>query len=307
MVKNGHEVIQEVPYVPTAAAAVGVEVMSIAELRHRMRRHGGQEGVRDAEGSGRAQRPEFHLLLTVKQGLLWHMVDFADYALASDTWLWVRPGQVQRFGDLGAATGTMVLFQPDFLDPATSADVHLDDPFGRTLWQVAGEDAPAMRHALDHLAHEYRTTRMPDITRSAILQRLLAVLLLRLTNLTTPVGTMTTEYAETFQRFRSAVENDYAQARDVGHYARSLGYSPRTLTRAALAAAGVGAKEFIDRRVILEAKRILAHGDEPVAGIAARLGFLDTSNFVKYFTQRTNTTPTAFRTRFGVWRTGGTK
>ncbi|WP_432146491.1 helix-turn-helix domain-containing protein [Streptomyces sp. bgisy084] len=298
MVKNGHEVIQEIPYAPSAAAAAGVEVMSIAELRHRMRRHGGAEGARDTEGSGRAQRPEFHLLLTVKQGLLWHMVDFADHAVTEGTWLWVRPGQVQRFGDLNAASGTLVLFRPDFLDPATSAAVHLDDPFGRTLWQVAGEDAPAMRHALDHLAHEYRTTQMPDGIRSAILQRLLAVLLLRLTCLTEPVGSLTATHTETFQRFRSAVERDFTQARDVGHYARSLGYAPRTLTRAALDAAGVGAKEFIDRRVILEAKRLLAHGDEPVTTLAARLGFPDTSNFVKYFAQRTHTTPAAFRTRF---------
>ncbi|MEU6064888.1 hypothetical protein ABZ864_10430 [Streptomyces sp. NPDC047082] len=35
-----------------------------------------------------------------------------------------------------------------------------------------------------------------------------------------------------------------------------------------------------------------------MAGIAAGLGFLDSSNFVKYFTQRTDTTPAAFRTRF---------
>ncbi|WP_432092713.1 AraC family transcriptional regulator [Streptomyces sp. bgisy100] len=298
MVKNGHEVIPKVPYVPPPAAAAGVEVMSIAELRQRLRRHGGADGIRDAQGSGRPQRPEFHLLLTVDHGLLWHMVDFADHALSRDTWLWVRPGQVQRFGNLDAASGTLVLFRPDLLDPATSADVRLDAPFGRSLWQVAGEDASALRNALDHLAAEYRSSGLPDHTRAAVLQRLLAVVLLRLTHLTEPVGTLTAEHAETFHRFRAAVEQDYPRARDVGHYARVLGYAPRTLTRAALDAVGVGAKEFIDRRVILEASRLLAHGDEPVAGVAARLGFLDTSNFVKYFTQRTDTPPAAFRARF---------
>ncbi|MCX5113465.1 helix-turn-helix transcriptional regulator [Streptomyces sp. NBC_00378] len=94
------------------------------------------------------------------------------------------------------------------------------------------------------------------------------------------------------------MERDYTRVRDVGHYARALGYAPRTLARAALDAAGVGAKKFIDRRVVLEAKRLLVHGDEPVAQVAARVCFLDASNFVKYFTQRTDTTPAAFRTRF---------
>ncbi|MFD5746347.1 helix-turn-helix domain-containing protein [Streptomyces sp. NPDC127033] len=295
MVKNGHEAIPEIPYVPPAPGTVGVEVIPIAELRRRMRRRGGADGARDAEGAGRAQRPDFHLLLTVERGPLRHMVDFADFAVTDSTWLWVRPGQVQRFGDLGAATGTLVLFRPDFLDPVTATDVRLDDPFGRTLWQITGEDAPALHRALDHLAHEYGTTHLPPPTRSAILQRLLAVLLLRLTHGTAPVGTLPAERTRTFQRFRAAVETDFTRARDVGHYAHVLGSAPRTLTRAAFAAAGVGAKEFIDRRVVLEAERLLAHGDEPVASIGARLGFLDTSNFVKYFSQRTGTTPAAFR------------
>jgi AraC-like DNA-binding protein len=298
VVKNGHEAIPEIQYVSPAADAVGVEVMSIAELRRRMHRHGGVEAARDAEGAGRAQRPDFHLLLTVEQGLLRHMVDFADYAVTDSTWLWVRPGQVQRFGDLSAATGTVVLFQPDFLEPATATGVRLDDPFGPTLWQITGEDATALRRALDHLVHEYDTTRMPAPTRSAILQRLLAVLLLRLTHLTAPAGTLLAEHMQTFQRFRATVETDFTRARDVGHYAQVLAYSPRTLTRATLAAAGMGAKEFIDRRVVLEAKRLLAHGDEPVASIGAHLGFLDTSNFVKYFNQRTGTTPATFRSRY---------
>ncbi|WP_394621471.1 helix-turn-helix domain-containing protein [Lentzea sp. JNUCC 0626] len=291
MVKNGH--IQEVSFVPPPAALAGVEVVGIGELRDRMLRFGGAEGALDAAGAGRPQRPGFHLLLTVEEGVLWHMVDFTDYALGPGTWLWVRPGQVQRFGDLGAASGTVVLFQSDVVDAATSAELHLDDPFGRTSWQVA--DDAALPLALGHLAHEYASASLPAHVRVAVLQRLLAVLLLRLA---TPAGTVTAEHTDTFQRFRAAVERDFARIRDVGHYARVLGYAPRTLTRATQEAAGVGAKQFIDRRIVLEAKRLLAHGDDPVAGIAARLGFADVSNFVKFFAQRAEVTPTAFRGRF---------
>ena len=146
------------------------------------------------------------------------------------------PGQVQRFGDLHAA----------------------------------GDDVTALHRALDHLAHEAAVTGTPPTIRNAILQRLLGVLLLRLTHQAAPVGTLPGEHAETFQRFRRAVESDFARARDVGHYAKALGDAPRTLTRASLAAVGVGAKDYIDRRVILEAKRLLAHDDAPVVSIAAR-------------------------------------
>ncbi|MFI6808985.1 helix-turn-helix domain-containing protein [Streptomyces luteogriseus] len=64
------------------------------------------------------------------------------------------------------------------------------------------------------------------------------------------------------------VERDFIHTRRLDDYARALGYSARTLSRATLSAAGVGAKEYIDRRVILEAERLLAHGDQ----LAARIG-----------------------------------
>ncbi|MEU2778318.1 AraC family transcriptional regulator, partial [Streptomyces sp. NPDC007162] len=100
---------------------------------------------------------------------------------------------------------------------------------------------------------------------------------------------------ETYLRFRDAVERHFTATRGVADYARMLGYAGRTLARATLAGAGVGAKEFIDRRVVLEAKRLLAHGDETAAQISDRLGFVTASQFSKYFIQRTGRSPVDFR------------
>jgi hypothetical protein len=61
-------------------------------------------------------------------GWLWHTVDFTGYALDPGSWLWVRPGQVQQWQDLRQAEGTLILFEPDFLDPATAEAVALNDP-----------------------------------------------------------------------------------------------------------------------------------------------------------------------------------
>lgn len=293
MVKIRQERIPEVQYSPPAAGAAGVEVVSLDELRRRMRQH---------EPSPRAQRPDFHLLLTVDRGVVWHMVDFHDYAVADGAWLWIRPGQVQRFGDLQAASGSVVMFPAGTLPVATASDVGLEDPFGRSLWTPSGADEGAVRQALDHLTQEFAAIGLPAAARSAILHHLLAVLVLRLTDLATPAGTPRGEHAATFLRFRADVDTGFTDHRDVAYYAQHLGYSSRTLTRACLDSAGIGAKEFIDRRVVLEAKRLLAHSDDPAATIAAKLGFPDASNFVKYFSLRAHTTPVAFRQRF---RAGG--
>jgi AraC-like DNA-binding protein len=45
----------------------------------------------------------------------------------------------------------------------------------------------------------------------------------------------------------------------------------------------------------LEARRLLAHTDEPVAAIARRLGFPEPTNFGTCFTRHTGVTPGPFR------------
>jgi len=81
----------------------------------------------------------------------------------------------------------------------------------------------------------------------------------------------------------------------VAAYARSLGYSPRTLERACLSATRRTAKEHISARVVLEAKRLLAYTDLSAASIGRRLGFTEPTNFVKFFRRETGVTPGAFR------------
>ncbi len=78
-------------------------------------------------------------------------------------------------------------------------------------------------------------------------------------------------------------------------YAARLGYSLKTLNRACMLATGCTAKQLIDARVALEAKRLLAHTDLPVASISYRLGFTEPTNFGKFFTRATGQTPGAFR------------
>ncbi|WTU15837.1 helix-turn-helix transcriptional regulator [Streptomyces sp. NBC_00075] len=289
MVKIRQEVAREIPEVTFAAPVgtpAGVEVMSLAELRSRA----------PAGSLEVPQRPDFHHLLTLTSGVLWHTVDFTGHALNPGSWLWVRPGQVQQWGDLEQAQGTLILFERGFLDPATAASTRLDDPYAPVALTPVGDDREALRAAADHLDREFHAhLRLPVDIHVAVLRHLLAALVLNLAHLTAPASSPAFEPGETYLRFRDAVERDFSRTRRLDDYAHTLGYSPRTLSRATLAAAGVNAKEFIDRRVVLEAKRLLAHGERSATRIAAQLGFSSATNFSKYFHQRTGTTPIAFR------------
>src|SRR5690606_7646504 len=69
----------------------------------------------------------------------------------------------------------------------------------------------------------------------------------------------------------------------------------RTLTRASLAATGRTAKQLVDDRVALEAKRLLAESDLPVAEIAARLSFSEATYFCRFFARIVGMSPGQFR------------
>ncbi|MEU9211387.1 helix-turn-helix transcriptional regulator [Streptomyces sp. NPDC048415] len=290
MVKNRHTAGQAIPEVAFAAPVgtpVGLEVITLADLRARARARGTDLGA--------PQRPGFHHVLTLTSGALRQTVDFAGYVLEPGSWLWVRPGQVLQWGPLEEAEGTLIVFERDFPDAATVGAARLDDPHARVLHTPATEDAEALWVATAHLEREFRARgRLPLDTHIAVVRHLLDALILRVAHLEAS-GSRAAEPGETFLRFREAVERDFARTRRVDDYAAALGYSARTLSRAALDSAGVGAKEFIDRRVVLEAKRLLAHTDHAAARIAAQLGFSSATNFAKYFHQRAGQAPIAFR------------
>ncbi|RYF61270.1 MAG: AraC family transcriptional regulator [Comamonadaceae bacterium] len=283
MVKNRHP-IPLIGFVPPEDTPLpGLEVMTLAGLAARA-------GSADL---GAPQRPEFHLLFAVTRGTLRHSVDFTVYRVGAGSALWVRPGQVQQFGDLTEADGVLAAFQASAVDRATAATARLDDPFGRAVASAADPGTVALHRSVAHLEAEFADAGgLPVNARRDVLRNLLAVVAVRVAVLCAqPVSAADT----TFVRFRALVERDFARTRRVADYAGALGYSARTLSRATQAAAGVGAKEFVDRRVILEAKRLLAHADLPAASVATRLGFADPTNFAKFFEHRTGLPPGAFR------------
>ena len=95
--------------------------------------------------------------------------------------------------------------------------------------------------------------------------------------------------------FMAMVEQSFPTIHTVGEYAAALGYSSKTLARASVEATGLTPKQIIDARLVLEARRLLAHTVISVCTVGRRLGFDDPANFCKFFTRATGASPGAFR------------
>jgi AraC-like DNA-binding protein len=245
----------------------------------------------------RVHRIDFHVIMLFTDGPVRHMIDFAEYEAGAGDLLWIRPGQVHRFSREAVYRGTVLTMQPGFLPRATVETTGLYRYDLPPLLHPGPDRLAALQASLDQLRREYEdTATLPLSLHTAVLRHTLTAFLLRLAHLaasSAEAGRQQTD--STFTRFRDAVEQGFATNHSVSAYADALGYSRRTLVRAVRAATGETPKGFIDKRVVLEAKRLLAHTDLPIGRVGAAVGFPDAANFTKFFHLHTGQTPVAFR------------
>jgi AraC-like DNA-binding protein len=206
--------------------------------------------------------------------------------------LWVRPGQFVGFPPPGI-DATLVLFEADFPYDAAGS---VTDAAPGTYWQPTGDDEEAIVDGVSQLEIDYtRLVKGQDIPLG-VLRHHLAALLLRVQRLEPEGGPgQAAADSEMLARFRVEIDRRFTDTRQVEEYAKALGCSVRTLTRASLAATGRTAKQLLDDRVALEAKRLLAESELPVAEIGTRLGFTEATNFGRFFTRTAGSTPGQFR------------
>lgn len=101
-------------------------------------------------------------------------------------------------------------------------------------------------------------------------------------------------------RFREIVEHAYRHHAGVADYAARLGCSTARLRRACLAACGQSPVELVHQRLLVEAERQLRYTSMSITQVAYFLGFEDPAYFSRFFSQRMNLSPRAFRTAAGA-------
>lgn len=303
MVKMGQAAIRPVSYEPPPGVTGEIELTTLARMRERA----GPLGFRTP------QRLGFDILLRIDAGTASHTVDFTEFPLAPGDVLWIRAGQVHQWGAITAIDGPVALFTPAAIDSDSRERIRAAGVGTPNHWPAPlltgrpAETALAAVFATDPTPTAAQTGAAAMATqdspggnaiRDAARARLLAgALLLLALAAATGADREPAPTREAFIWFRDEVEREFATRHKVADYAARLGYSTRTLNRLARDHTGLSAKQLIDERVVLEAKRLLAHGRDPVARIAERLGFDDPSNFSKYFQQRAGVTPLGFRER----------
>lgn len=91
------------------------------------------------------------------------------------------------------------------------------------------------------------------------------------------------------------IENNFREKRTVKEYANVLGISEKKIASCVIENCGITAYDLINKRILLEAKRMLFYTELGVNEIASQLGFEDSSNFIKIFKRNEGILPGDFR------------
>lgn len=240
----------------------------------------------------------FYQVVWIESGEAICTVDFEQVRVGAGQMLVIAPDRSYIFDTESAYTGRLIIFTRLFLEQTT-----VDEEFVRssvllnTILKnpVVDINQELMRHYLALL--EAEAGKNACTIHQRIIQGLLMVLLM---NAERTVREQDESLPSHFSRptrcqFSNDVEQFFRSERSVEFYCRRLGMTDKTLKKTIEKHIGKSPKQYINDRVILEAKRLLCYNDISVKEIAYELGFSDDSNFYKFFFKHTGLTPLAFR------------
>ncbi|CAG9166351.1 MULTISPECIES: helix-turn-helix domain-containing protein [Cupriavidus] len=245
-------------------------------------------------------RHDFFHIVWVERGSGHHIIDSVKYDVRPHTMFFMSPGQIHDFELSDDTTGYTINFSAEFFAlQLQNKNVLTEIPVFDLENQVQAlypddEQATRIRATLEAIDQEYREEHYgaQDMIRSY-----LYILLVLASRLAAPGGNADASRRSLMlaRRFKALLEQQFATVQEVADYASQLRVTERALNDATRRALGSTAAQLIRERVMLEAKRLLAHDELSVTAVAEGLGFEDPAYFSRIFRKHTGRAPLEFR------------
>lgn len=261
------------------------------------------EDAPDHALSTNLRRHTYYLAIWVTAGSGLHIVDFEKTEIRPNSLYFVRPGQVQQWLVDSPVTGLVCLFNEaifhvhgahqffnelSFLAPFVKTSSHfIEDE----------EQAATVRLFFEKILDAYEVAEWGQGAEILSWLQLLCIYAERRTEEELLNYTLTPSQQIT-RDFLQLADCEALEEHNLSFYAGKLGITVGHLTETVKAVYGISAGELLRNRLILEAKRLLAHTDYTMAEIADKLNYTDPSYFGRAFKRDTGQTPNSFRKEF---------
>jgi len=261
------------------------------------------EAIHELAG-GKADVPHRHAYYTViwvRAGAGTHLVDFREYPIEKEVVFFISPGQVHQLRPAEHPQGWVITFSPDFLQHHHISEdfireINLFNSFEQRPPVQLGPEAVEKLSTLLPLMEDTFRSGMPF--RIAALSAYLKLFLLYCNQecvLQRPQQDPNDSGHRILRDFKELVTRHFRTLRKTSDYAERLHITPKYLNQVVRSLLGQTAKEVIQEKIVLNAKRELRYSAKSVKEIALELGFEDPLYFSHFFKTCTGQSPTSFR------------
>lgn len=246
-------------------------------------------------------RHDYYTVLLVEAAKGRHLVDFKTYTFRQSEVHFVSPGQVHQVVVSEKPQGWVFTFSKDFLienniPESFISNINLFSPFGDS--PPLKVDRDTFRRLLRIVGEMESCLPMELTYRSRALGALLQLFLIYCNNSTALDSDQLDEESANvciLRDFKDLVATHYAEWHKVNDYASRIHITPKHLSQTVKELTGKTAKEIIQDRLMLEAKRLLLHTELSIKEIAFRIGFAEPLHFSGFFKKKAGLSPSGYR------------
>lgn len=255
-------------------------------------------------------RHEFYQIVWITHGAGAYIIDSESYPIEDNVVFMLSPGRMHYWETSQQSRGYVINFSTDLL--------HLVLPIkGSAPWFMMLNDwtiCPAFYLNSDHsvrlldtVARLEREHSGNELCRLDAIRAYLQIFLIQL-HRCRPYPHQHHGSARSLalvEQFRLLIENHFSSKKPIREYASLLHVTEGHLNDTVKTITGKTARQLVHERILLEAKRLLTHGNTSISEVAYQLNFRDTAYFSRFFKKHTHQSPSEFKemfeNKYGAW------
>jgi len=242
----------------------------------------------------------FSVLLTI-EACGKHLIDFTEYTLTGNQIFFISPGQVHQVVEEGRSKGYSIVFSDQFLVQNNIQLCFIED---LKLFNDFGQSPPLLLKNIEleklcrYAVEMYELNQSDTLFKLEAIGALLKLILIKCNNICTKPQ-FSNELLEKgnliLKNFKTLINAHYFDWHATTDYANELNVTANHLNRVVKSLTGKTAKEHIQSRIIIAAKRLIYFSDLSNKEIGYELGFSEPANFSAFFKKCTGVSPSKFK------------
>ena len=243
----------------------------------------------------------FYLCVVFTKGTGTHEIDFNSYTIEPGMVFFLTPGQTHFWKFETQPEGFIFFHSQEFYELK-----YLDHTLSSFPFYYSNQNPPFLKlhkeklgDLLIHFKELFTEYQENNVLREAKITNLINYIYIELTRVYTADVTIeklgSTNYTQILEQLESLINSHFYTQKLPKFYASQLHITTKHLNRVVQKTINKTTSQLISERILLEAKRLIVHSKDNLAGIANTLEFSDYAYFSKFFKSKMGMTPMEFR------------